>query len=525
MKFSSRLAYDRLAAHIFSICLASLRPLTLDEVYDALNCAYLTNNNEKLTSNDLLDQINNLDGFLISLRYYDVKLDSCSSDLVIRTPLYTFAHSAIRDWWLVSGHNTSGSLAKPVYNPNWGSFLLSSRLLRSPELNRRLTHSLSSNSFKFTVSVYLDLMSHLVRSSDLWLAQPPQPNRLDMIAYLLSLYLPNNSILKRQKMQLNQMESSNSKLAVEQFYTNLMISAEFLCSNITNANMFRVLIKLGANLTAQVPHFNHMPFMCVLARLGHTSFLRVLTDEFEVRFEADCVDKQRSNMLSLATQQGHLECAKFILEHSTSQVRMLTQLDSSGLCGLIHAVTSPAHSVELLDYYVKRLGPPEANGKLIQQALVWSASSGNRACLNYLVENCLKSRYKELVSIEGIEQLRGDTALTAASTSGQRAVCEYLIETARASMNTANARSWTPLLCAVRAGQWEIVEYLLSKNSLIINQTDKHGRDSLILAASEGHLAIMDILIEKGVNLGAQDRDGLSALSWACLKGLNNSSF
>jgi ankyrin repeat protein len=64
----------------------------------------------------------------------------------------------------------------------------------------------------------------------------------------------------------------------------------------------------------------------------------------------------------------------------------------------------------------------------------------------------------------------------------------------------------------------------LNKNSEIIGQSDKHGRDGLILAASEGHLAIIDILIEKGASLSSHDRDGLNALSWACLKGHYNAA-
>lgn len=123
------------------------------------------------------------------------------------------------------------------------------------------------------------------------------------------------------------------------------------------------------------------------------------------------------------------------------------------------------------------------------------------------------------ISIESLDSLRGETALTAASLNGNKSICEMLVDKARASLGTANSKSWTPLLCAVKSGCWETVEYLLSVDPTIVNQTDKHGRTALILAASEGHLAIMDILVEKGAQIDAQDKDGLSALSWACLKG------
>lgn len=123
------------------------------------------------------------------------------------------------------------------------------------------------------------------------------------------------------------------------------------------------------------------------------------------------------------------------------------------------------------------------------------------------------------ISIDSLDSLRGESALTAACLNGNKSICELLIERGRAGLTAANSKSWTPLLCAVKSGCWETVEFLLSIDPSIVNQTDKHGRTALILAASEGHLAIMDILVEKGAQLHAHDKDGLTALSWACLKG------
>ena len=86
LKFTSRLSYDRLAMHIFAVCLASFRPVTLEDMYESLNSAYLcqtvisattknkksTNFIEKVTYNDIIDMINYLDGhFLTSSYYYD----------------------------------------------------------------------------------------------------------------------------------------------------------------------------------------------------------------------------------------------------------------------------------------------------------------------------------------------------------------------------------------------------------------------------------------------------------------------
>lgn len=284
LKFSSRLAYDRLAAHIFSLCLGTFRPLTLDEIYDALNCAYV-NVNEKLTLNDLLDQMNSLDGFLISFKYFDVDYDlKMPGNTTVRTPLYTFAHTAIRDWWFQSGHNmtqnaTAGRFKKTFYDPRWGNFLLSMRLFRSSELKQRL-NSLTANT---AANVYLNLINHLIRASTFMLdsghsTHQPDSQVIDKVAYLLSVYLPNDVISTADG-------SGDEEFSyTEQFYTSLLVSPEFLAMH--SSNVFRVLVKLGADLNAGVSHFDNTPVVCVLARLGYKHLISILINEFGCRFEA-----------------------------------------------------------------------------------------------------------------------------------------------------------------------------------------------------------------------------------------------
>lgn len=64
LKFQSRVSYERLALAVFSVIMACSfsRPLSIEDIYETLNCAFL--NNEKVTINELIDQISNLDGFV-----------------------------------------------------------------------------------------------------------------------------------------------------------------------------------------------------------------------------------------------------------------------------------------------------------------------------------------------------------------------------------------------------------------------------------------------------------------------------
>ena len=496
LKFSSRLSYERLACHIFSACLASPRPLTLDEIHEGLTFAA-----DRPSVTELLDQVTGLDGFLITFNYYDSELDTGQ---FVKTPLYTFAHAALRDWWLELHTNCP---PKHIYEPRFGHFLLASRLFRSLEFNDRLRTLKPS----YKTRTYLELVKHLIKSSSCLSLN----SNLDLVIYLLSLYLPVSFTRTKRgpRTSFNQSFRGLVKpLAASHFYTDLLVSPEFLSS--PDLDVFRVLLRLGASQTALVPYFNNIPLSCAMARMGHVILLR----EFE---SLDARDSNQMNTLCYATQYGHVECAKLILEKSIEPALMVSESDSNGMCALAYAAARSG-TIDLFELFLRKLWDSERvlvtdKTRLSQQALILSAANGNMQCLVYLLS-------RRLVEVDRLDYNRGDTALTAACSSGHKAICEFLVETARASINAPNSKSWTPLLCAVKAGEWQIVEYLLGQNLEIIAQADKHGRDSLILAASEGHLVIIDILIEKGASVTSQDRDGLSALSWACLKGHYNAA-
>lgn len=208
LKFQSRASYDRLASHIFTILLGSNRPLSLDEIYETLNCAHLIN--EKITHNDLIDQINSLDDFISPFLFYDPDFDNLEKQLthlhingtnaaagvssvmkgkLVRTTLYTFAQPAVRDWWC-EYHRVQSKLVenrrKCQYTIEWSYFLLAFRLFRSLEFNQRLRNL----KYASNVKMILDEIKYLIRASDLF------ENNFNIVAYLLSLYLPSNSVNK-----------------------------------------------------------------------------------------------------------------------------------------------------------------------------------------------------------------------------------------------------------------------------------------------------------------------------------------
>ena len=90
------------------------------------------------------------------------------------------------------------------------------------------------------------------------------------------------------------------------------------------------------------------------------------------------------------------------------------------------------------------------------------------------------------VSINGCDSLMGDTALSAASASGQNGSCLVLIRRG-ASISCANLKESFPLHMATRQGHWGVADTLL-KEGADPNQLDGGQRTALMIAALEGHL-------------------------------------
>lgn len=53
----------------------------------------------------------------------------------------------------------------------------------------------------------------------------------------------------------------------------------------------------------------------------------------------------------------------------------------------------------------------------------------------------------------------------------------------------------------------------------LLAQRDPVGRNSLMIAAGEGHTNLIELFLDKGSVLEATDKEGLTALGWACVRG------
>jgi hypothetical protein len=263
---------------------------------------------------------------LTTVYYYDT--------LAFRTPCYSFSHPGIRDWWL--DYHAKNN------DPKWGYFLLGMRSLRcSSEFNTKLM---------IEQIVYLNESTYLFKDSNL-------------ANYLLSI------------------KHSTS------FYTNLLISNEFL--SICDVEIFKMLIKLGADFNVCLSNFSNAPFICVLARLGQHRLLSELVKLKNLKEETiyNYEDKKGSNCLCYATQYDKFECARFLVENIANSFQAIIKMDTTGYCALAYASESKKDLKHFLEFYLSHLvGNSFLDVKfLIVQSLVLCSLNSNVNCLNYMV--------------------------------------------------------------------------------------------------------------------------------------------
>ncbi|XP_043958966.1 protein TANC2 isoform X6 [Gambusia affinis] len=462
MRFPTQSSFER-ALPLLNVAVASLHPLTDEQIYQAINAGSLQGT---LDWEDFQQRVDNLSVFLVKRR----------------DGTRMFVHPSFREWliWREEGEKT-----KFLCDPRSGHTLLAfwfSRLQN--KLNRQQTielghHILKAHIFK-GLSKKVGVSSSILQG--LWISYSTE-GLSAALSSLRNLYTPNIKVSR-----LLMLGGANVN-----YRTEVLNNAPILCvhSHLGYMDMVALLLEFGAFVDAQSE--NGLTPLAYAAAGGHMAIVTALCRK---RAKVDHLDKNGQCALVHAALRGHMEVVKFLIQ-SDWNVGSQQQQQQSPQAQQQAAFTK---------------------SQAVQQALVAAASMGYTEIVSYLLDLPEKDEEEvERAQINNFDTLWGETALTAASGRGKLEVCRLLLEQG-AAVAQPNRRGIVPLFSAVRHGHWQIVDLLLTHGA-DINMADKQGRTPLMMAASEGHLGTVEFLLSQGASLLLMDKEGLTALSWACLKG------
>uniref|UniRef100_A0A671YE45 Tetratricopeptide repeat, ankyrin repeat and coiled-coil containing 2 n=1 Tax=Sparus aurata TaxID=8175 RepID=A0A671YE45_SPAAU len=460
MRFPTQSSFER-ALPLLNVAVASLHPLTDEQIYQAINSGSLQGT---LDWEDFQQRVDNLSVFLVKRR----------------DGTRMFVHPSFREWliWREEGEKT-----KFLCDPRSGHTLLAFWFSRQEnKLNRQQTielghHILKAHIFK-GLSKKVGVSSSILQG--LWVSYSTE-GLSAALSSLRNLYTPNIKVSR-----LLMLGGANVN-----YRTEVLNNAPVLCvhSHLGYMDMVALLLEFGASVDA--PSESGLTPLGYAAAGGHMAIVTALCRK---RAKVDHLDKNSQCALVHAALRGHMEVVKFLIQCDWSlgpQQQQSPQTQQQASFTKSHAV---------------------------QQALIAAASMGYTEIVSYLLDLPEKDEEEvERAQINNFDTLWGETALTAASGRGKLEVCRLLLEQG-AAVAQPNRRGIVPLFSAVRQGHWQIVDLLLTHGA-DVNLADKQGRTPLMMAASEGHLGTVEFLLAQGASLSQMDKEGLTALSWACLKG------
>uniref|UniRef100_A0A6A7G314 Protein TANC2-like n=3 Tax=Hirondellea gigas TaxID=1518452 RepID=A0A6A7G314_9CRUS len=437
MKFPTTSNYEK-HRPIFNVVLAAQTPLTLLEIYQAVNAG-------------LLCQFPSWSEFLLQFKTFKDLLRKRQDNT------YVFFHPALRDWLITRNR---GDSLKFLCDVSVGHSYLALKLSRLDwPLQEKKTLELAYHIVQSKTFADLSDHEHITKEEyhALWITQ-------SSVSPSAALCHPRNV-----------------------FHPNVKIS--------------RLLLIAGASTNQATNVMKNSSILGVASYLGFSDFINLL---FEFGANPNQINNDGDTPLILAASAGHVQIIESLVKNG-ADVTCKNGLEETAL---VRAAASGHLSVVSL--LLKCKWPQPAVKTQAQQALVAAARNGHAETMDHLIQFS-----EEFVN--GVDNMSGDTALTAAAKTGQVDTIKCLFQW-RASKAKKNKKGETPLCCTVQNGHYEACKLLLDYGATV-DDKNNDGRTALIISATEGHFGLMELLTAHGANISQSDGDGLTALSWACLLG------
>lgn len=503
LRFSTSSAYDKVA-NICNVCLAAMCPLTLTEIFYAVNALHTR---DALGWDDFLFRFKQLSGILVK------RIDNT----------YMFFHPSLREWLI---RRDEGESSKFLCDARIGHAAVAFRLSRlQVPLDGEQTLELGHHILK----------AHIYRNP------PPACTPRDLQSYWLStvsacvasslctlrnVYSPN---LKVSRLMLLAGASPNQ-------VTAFLGQAPILCiaAHEGNLPMVSLLLEFGANVELSNSQ-GCTPLILASAR-GHCDVVRQLVAAGSVLGQTDTANRCA---LVHAAQTGKLHIIKYLLacdwatqpasnnvgweaaiqqaliaaasQGHTEIIEDLLDMDEIEVDGVDTlagetALTSASRSgcTETASTLLSRGAYVDGRNKKAMSALLLAVKDGHWAITERLLQNN--------ADIEQTDP-NGKTALIVAAEEGHVGLIELLLNR-NASLMAKDRDGLTALSWACLRGRLQAAKCLVERNANL-HHPDSTGRTPLDLAAYQGSSALVQLLLDKGVQIEHVDMNGMRPLDRA----------